>query len=85
MMKQSLKSSFRLVVLSLLLMMTQGASAQVSAPKETPLLEFVMQLRVTLGEVYTVGDTPHGRCVVIPMAPSRGRSRSRASCSTSGW
>ncbi|MBQ8936889.1 MAG: DUF3237 domain-containing protein [Prevotella sp.] len=66
-MKQSLKSSFRLVVLSLLLVMAQGASAQVSAPKETPQLEFVMQLRVTLGEVYTVGDTPHGRRVVIPI------------------
>jgi len=26
-----------------------------------------MQLRVTLGEVYTVGDTPHGRRVVIPI------------------
>lgn len=26
-----------------------------------------MQLRVTLGDVYTVGDTPHGKRIVIPI------------------
>lgn len=42
-------------------------NAQSPSPKDTPQLEFAMQLRVTLGEVYTVGDTPHGRRVVIPI------------------
>ena len=43
------------------------ASAQVTEPSQTPRLEFVMQLRVTLGDVYTVGDTPHGKRIVIPI------------------
>ena len=42
-------------------------SAQVSIPTETPQLEFVLQLRVSLGEAYTLGDTPHGRRTVIPI------------------
>ncbi len=36
-------------------------------PVPAPELEFVMQLRVTLGEAYSVGDTPHGRRQVIPI------------------
>jgi hypothetical protein len=43
------------------------ASAQVTEPSQTPRLEFVMQLRVTLGDVCTVGDTPHGKRIVIPI------------------
>ena len=43
------------------------ASAQVTEPSQTPRLEFVMQLRVTLGDVYTVGDTAHGKRIVIPI------------------
>ena len=50
-----------------LLAVTSTVSAQVTNPKETPRLEFVMQLRVTLGEAYSVGDTPHGRRMVIPI------------------
>ena len=42
-------------------------SAQVTEPTNTPQLEFVMQLKVTLGEVYSVGDTPQGRRTVIPI------------------
>lgn len=41
--------------------------AQIAAPAETPGLEFVMQLKVTLGETYSVGETPHGRRTVIPI------------------
>lgn len=37
------------------------------AQEEAPSTEFVMQLHVTLGEAYTVGDTPHGRRTVIPI------------------
>lgn len=38
-----------------------------SAAAPTPQLEFVMQLRVTLGQPYSVGDTPHGRRNVVPI------------------
>lgn len=41
--------------------------AQVATPKDTPQLEFAMQLRVTLGQTYTLGETPHGRRIVIPI------------------
>ena len=41
--------------------------AQTYPPKDTPTLEYVMQLRVTLGQTYSVGETPHGRRVVIPI------------------
>lgn len=53
--------AFVLAVLSL------TAAAQSYPPTEMPQMEFVMQLRVTLGEVYSVGDTPHGKRVVIPI------------------
>ncbi len=32
-----------------------------------PETEFVMQLKVTLGEPYVVGETPHGKRTVIPI------------------
>ncbi len=41
--------------------------AQTYPPQHNPQLEFVMQLRVTLGETYSVGDTQHGRRIVIPI------------------
>ena len=41
--------------------------AQTNTPKDTPQLEFVMQLRVTLGQMYSVGDTPRGKRNVIPI------------------
>ena len=50
-----------------LLVLCMSAVAQVVPPKDTPHLEFVMQLKVTLGETYTVGQTAHGRRVVIPI------------------
>ena len=43
------------------------ANAQMTAPKDAPQLEFVMQLKVTIDGAYTVGETPHGRRVVIPI------------------
>ena len=39
------------------------AVAQTPAPE----LEFAMQLKVTLGETYSVGDTQHGTRTVIPI------------------
>ena len=47
--------------------MTLALSAQAPTPQQTPQLEFVLQLRVTLGEAYSLGDTPHGRRTVIPI------------------
>ncbi len=43
------------------------ARAQTYPPKEQPELEFALQLKVTLGETYTVGDSQHGRRIVIPI------------------
>ena len=57
-------------ILSIILMLTAvvtTVSAQVSVPKETPQLEFVMQLRVTLGQPYSLGETRHGHRNVIPI------------------
>ncbi len=43
------------------------AQAQTYPPKDTPQLEFALQLRVQIDSPYTVGETPHGRRVVIPI------------------
>ncbi len=44
-----------------------SASAQSYPPKDTPQLEFVLQLRVTIDGAYTVGETEHGKRIVIPI------------------
>ena len=44
-----------------------NVDAQTVTPQVTPRLDFVLQLKVTLGEAYTVGQTPHGRRMVIPI------------------
>ena len=43
------------------------SNAQTNVPTETPQLEFVMQLNVTLDQPYSVGDIPNGRRTVIPI------------------
>ena len=43
------------------------ASAQVTEPKDTPQLEFALQLKVTMGDSYDVGETQHGQRIVIPI------------------
>ena len=50
-----------------LLAFVLNAGAQVEAPKDTPQLEFALQLKVTLGETYSCGETQHGRRTVIPI------------------
>ena len=55
------------IILLSFLACTLNASAQVEIPKDTPQLEFVMQLKVTLGEAYSCGETQHGRRTVIPI------------------
>lgn len=42
-------------------------SAQTYPPKDTPQLEFALQLRVTLGETFSIDNTQHGRRTVIPI------------------
>lgn len=54
-------------ILFLALMAVCSLAAQAQQPKDTPKLEFVMQLKVTLGEAYSVGETPHGRRTIIPI------------------
>jgi hypothetical protein len=51
----------------ILLASVMTASAQVAEPKDTPQLEFALQLKVTLGDSYDVGDTQHGQRIVIPI------------------
>ena len=43
------------------------ANAQVSEPTNTPQLEFALQLKVTLGDAYSCGETQHGRRTIIPI------------------
>ena len=60
-MKRILLSTIAFVALTL------AASAQVSEPQNTPQLEFALQLKVTLGEAYTCGETQHGQRTIIPI------------------
>jgi hypothetical protein len=56
-----------ITIIAVLLAFTLNAGAQVEAPKDTPQLEFALQLKVTLGETYSCGETQHGRRTVIPI------------------
>ena len=44
-----------------------NANAQSYQPKEAPELEFALQLKVTLGDTYTIDNTQHGKRTVIPI------------------
>ena len=58
------------ILLSIILLATctvSKAQTQPQAEPEAPQLEYVMQLKVTLGEAYSVGETPDGRRQVIPI------------------
>ena len=57
------------VLLSMIILLASflTVSAQVTEPKDTPQLEFALQLKVTLGESYDVGETQHGQRIVIPI------------------
>ena len=50
-----------------MLIFAWNADAQTYPPKDTPQLEFALQLKVTLGEIYTCGETQHGKRTVIPI------------------
>ena len=60
-MKKFLLSTIAFLALSLY------ASGQVIEPKDTPQLEFAFQLKVTLGEAYSAGETQHGQRTIIPI------------------
>ena len=57
------------VLLSMIILLASilTVSAQVTEPKDTPQLEFALQLKVTLGKSYDVGETQHGQRIVIPI------------------
>lgn len=57
----------RILTIMLTALLTLTAGAQENVPKNGLQMEFALQLKVTLGEAYTVGDTPHGKRVVIPI------------------
>lgn len=58
----------RKLLLTVLLTVTAlTAVAQTYPPKDTPQLEFALQLRVTLGEAFSIDKTQHGRRTVIPI------------------
>ena len=56
-----------IAIIAVLLAFTLNAGAQVEVPKDTPQLEFALQLKVTLGEAYSCGETQHGRRTIIPI------------------
>ena len=49
----------------MLTMFSLNISAQDNAP--APELEFALQLKVTLGEAFSIDNTQHGRRTVIPI------------------
>lgn len=57
----------RILLIALLASVIINVSAQTYPPKEAPQLEFAMQLRVTLGDVFSIDKTQHGRRTVIPI------------------
>lgn len=57
----------RITLFAFALMLAIACRAQQNQPKDTPQLEFALQLSVTLGETYSVGETQHGRRTVIPI------------------
>ena len=52
-----------LFILTLLIASSIARAQEIAAPQ----LEYVMQLKVRLGETYTVGNTQHGKRTVVPI------------------
>ena len=57
----------QLFIMVLLLGCMLQVSAQSNFPKDTPQLEFALQLKVTLGQAFSIENTQHGRRTVIPI------------------
>ncbi len=58
------KITMTLVMLMVTMLTIQ---AQTYPPKDTPQLEFALQLRVHIDQAFSVGETPHGKRLVIPI------------------
>ena len=56
-----------ILLLTVLLTVSSTVKAQNYPPKDTPSLEFALQLKVTLGDTYVINNTQHGKRVVIPI------------------
>lgn len=54
-------------ILLIAAVMMSVVSISPAMAQETPQAEFVMQLKVTLGETYSIGETAHGRRTVVPI------------------
>ena len=54
-------------ITALLAVFALSINAQDYPPKNTPQLEFALQLKVTLGEAFGIDKTQHGRRTVIPI------------------
>lgn len=57
----------RLLFAVLLTTALMNVSAQNNPQPEAPKLEFALQLKVTLGQAYSMNNTQHGRRTVIPI------------------
>ena len=57
----------KLLFAALFAAFTLNAGAQAYPPTNTPQLEFALQLKVTLGDVFAIDKTQHGRRTVIPI------------------
>jgi hypothetical protein len=57
----------KILFLTLLTAFMLQVSAQNNPPKQTPELEFALQLKVTLGQAFSIENTQHGRRTVIPI------------------
>jgi hypothetical protein len=57
----------KLLFMTLLTAIMLQVSAQNNPPKQTPELEFALQLKVTLGQAFSIENTQHGRRTVIPI------------------
>jgi hypothetical protein len=57
----------RFLFMALLTAFTLHVGAQAYPPKDAPQLEFALQLKVTLGEAFSIDNTQHGRRTVIPI------------------
>ena len=66
--KHNLTNSMkRQLFMALLMAFVLQVSAQSYPPKDAPQLEFALQLKVTLGQAFSIENTQHGRRTVIPI------------------
>ena len=66
--KHNLTNSMkRQLFMALLMAFVLQVSAQSYPPKDAQQLEFALQLKVTLGQAFSIENTQHGRRTVIPI------------------